>query len=420
MSTTDTFSHYHFVPDRMLDGNLGVDPASVRWHVVEQRWSGVGAGARRLDDYVTSFATIQDALALYGIDTKNPVIPCGLFAECEHCAKAMADEAPMAHESPCTVCGEAATDAIDGICEDCLHAAHDALEDIAAADNADQWDHLEDGRTQALLILVRDQDIARFWSKVERRGDDECWPWLAKKDRNGYGSLRFRNGFSVSSHRFSFFLKHGALPVHNACHTCDNPTCCNPAHLYDGTHADNHRQRGEHGRTARGENAGPAKLKEADIPIIRSLVTSGMSLAAVSRQYGVGRTCIRDIINGKSWTHVPHDTEEENGQYEVFWRRMLREYHALAAAVALVAALLVPLHASAADELVAPHPINGSTYVWPAIAGEADCAITRFFEDGSASAHCASGTTYAYDPDGQSVPNIPGNPITAPGWHVAA
>jgi hypothetical protein len=76
-----------------------------------------------------------------------------------------------------------------------------------------------------------------FWAKVTRRGPDDCWEWTKATDKRwGYGILSYQGKF-WSAHRLAFFLTHGYLPEGDrmVCHTCDNPPCCNPAHLYDGT-----------------------------------------------------------------------------------------------------------------------------------------------------------------------------------------
>ena len=70
-------------------GQTEIDPATVRWHVVTQRYRGL---SERLPDRIDSFATIQDALAFIGHCTATPVIPCNAFAACEHCAAAMTAE----------------------------------------------------------------------------------------------------------------------------------------------------------------------------------------------------------------------------------------------------------------------------------------------------------------------------------------
>lgn len=83
----------------------------------------------------------------------------------------------------------------------------------------------------------------RFWSKVDIRGEDECWPWEGKSvDKEGRGRFKFFLGphSMINSQRAAWFCCYGELPseVH-VLHSCDHPPCCNPKHLFTGSHADN-------------------------------------------------------------------------------------------------------------------------------------------------------------------------------------
>jgi hypothetical protein len=96
----------------------------------------------------------------------------------------------------------------------------------------------------------------RFWEKVDVRGPTECWPWLAAGGRAGCGRLRIGNnrwGRLVNAPRVAWFISRGEWPPENkhVCHRCDNPPCCNPAHLWLGTNSDNQRDCVTKGRKPR-------------------------------------------------------------------------------------------------------------------------------------------------------------------------
>jgi hypothetical protein len=89
-------------------------------------------------------------------------------------------------------------------------------------------------------------DVARFWEKVDRRGPNECWPWLASRRPTGHGRLRW-GGRCEYAYRVSYVLKHGPIPPGQMIrHQCGNAWCVNPRHLKPGTHADNAADRAHH------------------------------------------------------------------------------------------------------------------------------------------------------------------------------
>ena len=90
-----------------------------------------------------------------------------------------------------------------------------------------------------------------YHSSYERRGENECWPWIKNFDKNGYGKLGFKKFHTDRAHRFGWELFHQkAIPFGMlVCHTCDNPACQNPAHWFIGTNQDNMDDKVRKGRT---------------------------------------------------------------------------------------------------------------------------------------------------------------------------
>lgn len=121
--------------------------------------------------------------------------------------------------------------------------------------------------------ITEQADLDRFWSKVDRSaGIDSCWTWTASRTPGGYGSFRGpggrRSGRLLKAHRLAYVLGQGRpidLKVSDqVCHHCDNPPCCNPAHLYLGDIATNTADRMSRGRQSRGKSHGDAVRVNSD------------------------------------------------------------------------------------------------------------------------------------------------------------
>jgi hypothetical protein len=85
--------------------------------------------------------------------------------------------------------------------------------------------------------------VERFWEKVLISDSDACWCWTASTAGRGYGQIiAGENGryTPIRANRLAWELTFGKIPEGMlVCHTCDNPSCCNPNHLWLGTHQDN-------------------------------------------------------------------------------------------------------------------------------------------------------------------------------------
>lgn len=149
----------------------------------------------------------------------------------------------------------------------------------------------------------------KFWSKVDKRGPDECWPWNGARYRNGYGFLSVVRGrpTSVGAHRLSWELHRGAIPD-GLCvlHRCDHRPCVNPAHLFLGTVADNSADMHAKGRALLGEQHPNARLTREQADRIRGLAAHrGLSHYAIAASFGVSRETVRDIARGRIWKERP-------------------------------------------------------------------------------------------------------------------
>jgi hypothetical protein len=148
----------------------------------------------------------------------------------------------------------------------------------------------------------------RFWSYVKIGEPTECWPWLAGCFDNGYGQFRLGKR-KVKAHRCAYELTKGALPTGLlGCHSCDNRPCCNPAHVFPGTNADNAHDRDKKGRTSKdhsprlpGELNPSAILKRRQVEGIRCRVARGERRKSLASEFGVSYSTINAIMQGKTW-----------------------------------------------------------------------------------------------------------------------
>ncbi len=141
--------------------------------------------------------------------------------------------------------------------------------------------------------------VQKFWAKVIPAAQGACWIWSDKPDEDGYGRLSIKGVAKPRAHRLSaaLFLRDydEALVVR---HTCDNPICCNPAHLVMGTQAENIAD-----REARGRGNHAAKLEN-----LRTLADA---------RRGVPRALWPKKNREKSLAQQVQDTEEFGGASEI-------------------------------------------------------------------------------------------------------
>lgn len=153
-----------------------------------------------------------------------------------------------------------------------------------------------------------------FWGKTDHSGGPaECWPWVGRRDRNGYGIGHF--GWTRYAHRQAYYFSRGAYPRPHmdVCHSCDNPPCVNPNHLWLGTHSENLLDASQKGRlnTAAGERHSQSKLDWAKVRAIRARVAAGASQHRIAVEYGVSQVAIHFVVTRKTWANDPLEQGEE-------------------------------------------------------------------------------------------------------------
>jgi HNH endonuclease len=181
-------------------------------------------------------------------------------------------------------------------------------------------------------------ETAAFHARVDRSGGpDSCWPWLGSRFTTGYGEVWFGHRNRLA-HRVAYELANGPIPSSSqaVCHTCDNPLCCNPAHLWLGTVVENiadmdrkgrrtvlrglwHWSKSKPERYARGdrngsrqhpervpkgEAHGQAKLTDRQALEILRRRRAGEGGGALAREFGVSTDTVRLLYQRKSWRHL--------------------------------------------------------------------------------------------------------------------
>lgn len=171
--------------------------------------------------------------------------------------------------------------------------------------------------TTARFWVAKTNPASVFWSKVDIRGADECWPWEGgrrpiPKERRGrvskdewYGDFRGK----PASRACLEILSGTDVPRDMfVLHSCDHPWCVNPRHLRIGTHADNMRDMSSRGRASSGIDNSQhgmksifAKLSETDVLDIRRRVYLGQSIQSIASEFHVSAAAVYLIHRRKTW-----------------------------------------------------------------------------------------------------------------------
>lgn len=130
-----------------------------------------------------------------------------------------------------------------------------------------------------------------FWNKVEF--GPNCWEWKAGKSK-GYGVFKGKH-----AHRVAYEMVVGPLGKLHGCHSCDNPGCVRPSHIFAGTPKDNAQD-----RVRKGRSAGPRSPSREKILWVRDRWAEGWSLTEIGRESGIGYGTVKLIVEGRRFRSV--------------------------------------------------------------------------------------------------------------------
>jgi hypothetical protein len=158
-------------------------------------------------------------------------------------------------------------------------------------------------------IELTENVLNKFISHVDIKSKTECWEWKKTLDKYKYGIFVIKCKL-FKAHRVSFLFFNGHLNKSlSVCHTCDNPQCVNPYHLWEGTQQQNNQDRQLKNRTKTGHLYGEAnpkaKLTKEDVIFIRKNYNGKeYSTRSLAKKFNVCQTKIRQILKNECWKHI--------------------------------------------------------------------------------------------------------------------
>lgn len=153
--------------------------------------------------------------------------------------------------------------------------------------------------------MLTEKDLIRFWEKVDKGDDGACWNWTAALNHGGYGVFGLFPRSAVKATHVSWNIHFGEIPNGLwVLHTCDNPSCVNPKHLFLGTAQDNMDDKVKKGRHAAtvGERNKSHKLSYEKVLEIRQRYALGnTTYRELSNEFGVSEVQIGNIVRLEDW-----------------------------------------------------------------------------------------------------------------------
>lgn len=151
---------------------------------------------------------------------------------------------------------------------------------------------------------MTDTERGRLFGKIRMGEVDECWEWQGGKHK-GYGTIDI-GGRTCRAHRLVLELKLGRpiKPGHYACHSCDNPGCCNPGHLFEKTPKGNSEDAVSRKRHSHGDRAA-RHLTEEKVKQVWQLARSGnYTMTGIALQFDIQPQLVSAVLAGRIWKHL--------------------------------------------------------------------------------------------------------------------
>lgn len=143
---------------------------------------------------------------------------------------------------------------------------------------------------------LTEKDADRFWSKVTIGLVDECWEWQAYRGPKGYGQFGIGRNRLEKSSRVAWALTHdGVFPELCVLHSCDNPPCCNPKHLFLGSRKNNNDDMQSKGRASIQQKLSTDQANE-----VRARARAGEPTRELAMEFGVSQACVCNIRAGRT------------------------------------------------------------------------------------------------------------------------